>query len=530
MNPLACRARLRSTRIRAPWQRLSAACAALALSASGLAASPAGTPEFYVDVVNGSDTSGNGSASAPWKTIKFALNSTVEPRLLHLAAGTYSSASGEVFPLSLSARTSLRGAGQGQTVLSAPTPDWLVEAQSAQFSPPAEHPILEGLTLRGAEVGVRAHGISNAQGIVSVEFDALGIGVLLSYGSYNTLSLSRVRIHDCGIGARMQQVLIGSLTVTDSSIEACGTGLKMDAGSTGSGLVGHSLTFTRSVLRDCALGIDLSHGSNLAVSASFNDSLLTGLDQVGRIVGNSASGQAALSLVRSTATANTTFVDVTTQGFASIALSGAIVWNSGAGGGLDPDASWYVEHSDVEVPVGGSGNLSVDPQFDAQHPTQFRLSAGSPLVDRYTPSGPGPTYGTDFEGDIRALDFDGDGAALVDIGWDERTRLVLTASGPALLGSTLTLTTHAGAAMPACTFLAGAPAALPLDLGNWILIDLAGAVLLGCGTTPLSVGLSVPGVPSLSGLRAYAQSGGLPQAGAFAAALQASNALALEVR
>jgi Protein of unknown function (DUF1565) len=531
MNPLAASSFLRSNHGRAPWQRLSAVCAAIALSNSALGAGPAGTPEFYVDVANGSDAGGNGSATAPWKTIQFALTSTVEPRLLHLAPGTYSSASGETFPLYLSARTSLRGAGQDQTVLSGPSTGWLVEPLSTQFSPPAEHPILEGMTLRDAAVGVRAHGISNALGIVAVEFDALGTGVLLSHGSYNTLSLSRVRIHDCGVGARMQQVLNGSLILNDSTVEACGTGLRLDAGSTGSGLVGHSLILTRSVLRGCALGFDLSHGANLGVSVNFTDSLITGLDQVGRIVGSSPSGQASFSLERSTAAGNTAFVDVTTTGFATGSFAGSIVWNSGASGGLDPDANWYAEHTNVEVALAGIGNLSVDPQFDPLHPTEFRLSAASPLVDRYTPSGPGPTFGTDFEGDIRPLDLDGDGTALADIGWDERTRLVLTSNGPALLGSTLTLTAEAaGGSMPACAFLASAPAALPLDLGNWILIDLAGAVLLGCGTTPLVVALAVPGQPDLVGLRAYAQAGGLPLAGAFSGALQASNGLALEVR
>ena len=75
--------------------------------------------DFYVDV-NGAD-GGNGSAGCPVRTIteglQLAAASTAAARTVHVAAGTYDAASGEVFPLVVRGWTTVVGAGIDKTIV-----------------------------------------------------------------------------------------------------------------------------------------------------------------------------------------------------------------------------------------------------------------------------------------------------------------------------------------------------------------------------------------------------------------------------
>ncbi len=62
----------------------------------------------YVDGASGSDANG-GTKSAPWATISHALSQSAEAVTIIVAAGTYSAATGEVFPLVLKRDQSLIG-------------------------------------------------------------------------------------------------------------------------------------------------------------------------------------------------------------------------------------------------------------------------------------------------------------------------------------------------------------------------------------------------------------------------------------
>jgi parallel beta-helix repeat protein len=65
---------------------------------------------IYVNVNTGNDVTGNGSVSNPYKTITKALSVTLGNEDIYIASGTYDTAAGEVFPLSLKAGTHLIGA------------------------------------------------------------------------------------------------------------------------------------------------------------------------------------------------------------------------------------------------------------------------------------------------------------------------------------------------------------------------------------------------------------------------------------
>ena len=77
--------------------------------------------DYYVDVNNGSDITGDGTESAPWQTITFALEKAmgmnIYPDLIHIDAGTYKETTGEDFPLVMKSHINLIGAGRDKTIL-----------------------------------------------------------------------------------------------------------------------------------------------------------------------------------------------------------------------------------------------------------------------------------------------------------------------------------------------------------------------------------------------------------------------------
>ncbi len=85
-----------------------------------IAQNPATTSIIYVNPQNGTDASGAGTTeTAPYKTITFALQQAQPGTVIQLTPGTYSSETGEQFPLVIKEGLTLRGdeAGKGQAIL-----------------------------------------------------------------------------------------------------------------------------------------------------------------------------------------------------------------------------------------------------------------------------------------------------------------------------------------------------------------------------------------------------------------------------
>ncbi|MFL5806728.1 MAG: hypothetical protein ACJ8CR_34000 [Roseiflexaceae bacterium] len=93
-----------------------------------------------------------------------------------------------------------------------------------------------------------------------------------------------------------------------------------------------------------------------------------------------------------------------------------------------------------DIRIGPAGDLALPPGF-VPGDQSFRLALGSPLLDQGTPLA---DVTTDYEGQPRHIDGDGDGLAWPDLGWDELARSA-AAFGPdqtifAQPGQTLTTT------------------------------------------------------------------------------------------
>jgi uncharacterized repeat protein (TIGR01451 family) len=98
----------------------------------------------------------------------------------------------------------------------------------------------------------------------------------------------------------------------------------------------------------------------------------------------------------------------------TITVTNDIFWEN-IGNELDGNG-YVISYSNVDGGLGGTANISIDPQFVNAAAHDFRLRASSSCIDIGTNVGAPPT---DFEGHLRPLDGDMDGTAITDIGADE---------------------------------------------------------------------------------------------------------------
>ena len=88
----------------------------LALTLAVTLAPGAVANDFFVNPLTGTDAPGSGlNLTRPAKTLSYASTLANPTDTIFLSAGAYNTASGEVFPIQLSAGVHLEGAGQGQT-------------------------------------------------------------------------------------------------------------------------------------------------------------------------------------------------------------------------------------------------------------------------------------------------------------------------------------------------------------------------------------------------------------------------------
>ena len=89
-------------------------------------------------------------------------------------------------------------------------------------------------------------------------------------------------------------------------------------------------------------------------------------------------------------------------------ITNNIIWGNG-----DDLYGCTATYSDIEDGDPGEGNICIDPMFVDAAGSDFHLQASSPCIDAGTNEG---APSTDFDGNPRPIDGDGDGIAIVDMG------------------------------------------------------------------------------------------------------------------
>ncbi len=99
-------------------------------------------------------------------------------------------------------------------------------------------------------------------------------------------------------------------------------------------------------------------------------------------------------------------------------VTNCILWDNGEEIYNVGTSTQVVTYCDVQGGYTGTGNINADPMFANPAAGDFHLQAGSPCIDVGDNSAPS-IPSTDFEGDPRIMDGDGDLVAVVDMGVDE---------------------------------------------------------------------------------------------------------------
>jgi predicted RNase H-like HicB family nuclease len=99
-------------------------------------------------------------------------------------------------------------------------------------------------------------------------------------------------------------------------------------------------------------------------------------------------------------------------------LTNCILWADSPDEVENAGSTPSVTYSDVQGGYTGTGNINADPLFVDPGSADLHLGPGSPCIDAGDNEAPNlPAY--DFEGDLRIVDGDRDGVAIVDMGVDE---------------------------------------------------------------------------------------------------------------
>ena len=106
--------------------------------------------------------------------------------------------------------------------------------------------------------------------------------------------------------------------------------------------------------------------------------------------------------------------------FSSLTVTNCILWDDTGGEIHNSSATPDVTYCDIEGGYDGTGNIGEDPGDDPLFVSgdDYHLQAGSPCIDAGSNTAPS-LPDTDFEGDSRIIDGNGDGVARVDMGVDE---------------------------------------------------------------------------------------------------------------
>ena len=372
---------------------------------------------LYVDPVLGNDANPGTSPELAFKHILKGLQAGgTSNDILHLAAGEYSAASGEHFPLSIGATAIQGDDGSAVTLILGTGDDILFDATKPGGAGTAKLE-LDGVSLLGGRTGLR---VNSGAGIFQVQLQDVVIDGMTQDG---------IEAHAIPTGAAGSQVNLG---LFHGSVSHCLRGLTFQISSP---TLKSVLALQTSTFEANEVGVNIESSGNVIASTMmcrFLGNSIVGLRSFAN--GGIAELQASSSLVASNAvgieagglggeshlgiracTIAQNGVGVSTDSLptapVSTFLAASLLWDNTDDLALaGPVTAEFNDISDGEF-AGADGNISADPLFRDAAAGDYRLSWGSPAVEAG-----GPMPASDLVGNQRPTDGDFDAVAVSDIG------------------------------------------------------------------------------------------------------------------
>ncbi|MEQ8768693.1 MAG: right-handed parallel beta-helix repeat-containing protein [Planctomycetota bacterium] len=472
--------------------------------------------DFFVDAGSGSDATGDGSSGNPWKTITHALTLVGNGDRILVRPGTYDQANGESFPLQPVPGTSLISTGgPGVTTISAAgAGPGIAAVQFAAGQTFGAGDRLEGFRITGGFNGVEvlATGQTTAPTIhgntITGNQNAGVSSYSLNFASraMPTIQSNTISGNQHGVRALSSYYAYVDPVIRDNDIE----------GNNGYGFYGFGVTagyqyptFDSNRIRgNGKAGIYFQTFVSSRMTPTLTNNTISGNDrgiQIFAYYGSITPGSTHDTIAYNAKEG----IRVQQQyGYVTPAIWNGIIWGNGTTDlvGL-PSASVFYCDVGTGLPGGGFANQSVPPGFVDGPGGDFHLQAASPLLDQGSQTPP-TLPATDFEGQTRAIDGDGDTFAFPDMGADEhlpRPRLRL--NGTPQTGSPVSFTVLVTGSLEngniafvllSATGDGSVTGGLPLPGGNGLILGIDSDFLtnIGLSLLPLFTTAAISGSPN----------------------------------
>ncbi len=439
----------------------AALCALAALSM------PARAGDWYVDASLGSDANTGEAPGAAWRTITHAVATIATlpnaVQTIHVAAGLYDPALGEVFPLRPAPRTRIVGAqGGAPSILEGPASALLVYNPDVSVAVDAQSGA-DRLTLRNAVAGIV---VGAGTGSASPSFHDIRIegmsdvGVRASAsssgpfgGASASATIERLEVVHCNVGV-VAQAFGGGLgsggaqvNLTDAVIRSSTSdGVRYSA----SGNAG-----ARANLQRCRVIDNGGHGAYGTVNGGVTsawlqaEATLFAGNQLCGVFGDGATqGESGQFYLDGCTIADNVDCGVRGLNGNRAHLANSVLARNGDDLDMGP-GNTFASFSDCANGdlAGFPGCIAADPQFVDPAARDYRLRFGSPCVDVGDPAFAGAL---DLAGRARPFDGDLDTVAVPDMGALELAPLALV--GVPRIGTTVFLEVTGPAGMPATLY------------------------------------------------------------------------------
>lgn len=373
--------------------------------------------DYWVDPVNGSDASGQGTSASPWKTITHAVTQITPPPApasdtLHLRPGLFETASGETFPITVPPGITLVGVDNGQSIVYGDNTAGVA--------------LIRFVGAHDARSGLRELGFSGGDPAVEIATNAT-TGPLIEDCRFQWNDVALVVSGANGTA----QPTVRATEFSNQQQNA----IRLVGGA--GGCVGGSITACR---------VDFNTLDGLEIDGTLGD-VCTQIANT-TFIGNQRDGIS----YRGGTTSTAVITHCTVRASANAGLNvqagsetnGLAIRNTICYGNTTFDfdnvqatnvrhCCFWTARGSAAPTSGQNGNLRANPRF-----VQFGdpdVRSDSPVIDRGDPTGVGEPR-DDLHGDLRTIDGDGDATHVPDIGADEFTPLWISGLGPLPGGTT----------------------------------------------------------------------------------------------